>query len=175
MTNKQQEKENLWDLIQSLPNDPDYKEVLNMPIPLGKSVIVKQAKQQVIQVGGIILPDAAAENTQLPKVGVIYAVGPDCTRGVRKGLRCYYNFYCDLEIRINGETFVMMEEASVYYILRSNEQQIYEGKGVKSSSQVRREKKQDLWSGFSKRKKVSDENEKDFKKDKTKGKIRKIK
>jgi len=46
---KHKKLENLWDTIQRLPNDPDYKAIPNMPIPLGKSVIVKKVKHSVIQ------------------------------------------------------------------------------------------------------------------------------
>jgi len=165
---KQEDLENLWDTIQNLPNDPDYTPIPNMPIPLGKSVIVKKVKQTVLQLGGIILPDTA-ENSQLPHVGIIYAVGPGCTKGVRAGLRCYHNVYADLSIRINGQEFLFMEEMSVYYILRSNEQFIDEG--VKSEKEVRREKKFEEQASREIRIHAHEQNEKDKKLDKTKGKV----
>ncbi|CAK0771640.1 chaperonin GroES [Gammaproteobacteria bacterium] len=167
---KQQEKEKLWDVIESLPNDSEYKRIPNMPIPLGKSVIVKKIKQNVVQLGGIILPESSAENSQMPHVGIIYGIGPDCTKGVRAGLRCYYNVYADLEIRINGEQYVLMEENAVYYILRSNEQFISEG--IKSEKQVRREKGQKEQDARVIRVHNHDQNEKDqYKESKKKAKI----
>lgn len=166
------EKETLWEVIQSLPNDPDYKEIENAPIPLGKSVIIKKAKQHIVHQGGIIIPEASAENSQMPKVGIIYAVGPDCTKGVRTGLRCYYNHWADLEIQIGAERYVLADEGAVYYILRSTAQKIDYGKGVKSADQVRREKKTDQWADFAKKKTIIDQNEKDKKHDKTKGKVK---
>ena len=172
--NKEQAKQDLWDIIAALPNDAEYKPVANMPIPLGKSVLVKRVKQNVVLPGGIILPDAA-ENSQAPKSGVIYAVGPDCSNGVRVGLRCYMNHYCDLDIRIGVETLVMLNEADVYYILPSSSHKITAGEGIKPAKEVRRAKSIDRDDDYRKRKFKADMNEKDMKNDKTKGKIFSIK
>lgn len=172
--NKEHAKQDLWDVIASLPNDPEYKEVKGMPIPLGKSVLIKKTKQQVVLAGGIILAESA-ENSRLPKVGIIYAVGPECTRGLRVGLRCYYNFFADLEVRAGVETYAMMEEASVYYILPSHTDRITEGVGIKPAKEVRRGKSIVREDDYQKRRYKKDQNDKDKLRDKTKGKIFTIK
>ena len=171
---KEQRSQDLYSIIESMPNDPEYKAVKGMPIPLGKSVLIKKSKQNIVIAGGIILAESA-ENSQLPKVGIIYAIGPDCSRGVRVGLRCYYNFYSDLDVRVGVETYAMMEEASVYYILPSHTDKISEGTGIKPAKQVRRAKSIDRDDDYRKRKFKTDMNEKDMKNDKTKGKIFSIK
>jgi len=175
---KQEQKEKLqkelYEVIASLPNDPEYKFVANMPIPLGKSVIVKRVKQNIVLPGGLILPEAA-ENSQSPKTGVIMAIGPDCTRGVRVGLRCYMNHYCDLDVKIGVETFAMLEEAGIYYILPSNTDVISSGLDVKPAKQVRRAKSIDREDDYQKRRYKKDQNDKDKMRDKTKGKIFAIK
>lgn len=167
---KEKASQELYEVIDSLPNDPEYKPVPNMPIPLGKSVIVKRVKQNIVLAGGLILPETNAENSQTPKTGVIMAVGPDCTRGVRVGLRCYMNHYCDLDVKIGVETFALLEEAGIYYILRSDTQEISSGLDVKPAKEVRRAKSIDKQDDYYKRKFKSDANEKDKKHDKTKGK-----
>lgn len=164
------QEQTLWDEIQSLPNDPDYQEVLNMPIPLGKSVLIKKVKQEIVQLGGIIIPDAQAENSQQPKVGLVQAIGPLCTKGLKVGLRVYHNHFANLEVRINGVDYLMMDENDVYYILRSNQQKITYGEGVIPAKEVRRAKSIAKADDYVVRKHKSDMNEKDQKQDKTKGK-----
>lgn len=165
-------EQSLWDEIQSMPNDKHYKFLPNFPIPLGKSVLVKRApKEQIVVIPGtLIIPDTAAENSQPPKVGIIISVGPLCTKGVRVGLRVAFNHFCDLEMPIGVDKYIMMEESDIYYILRDN-QTTSQGLGVKPAKEVRRAKSIDKNDSYRERKYKKDQNEKDEKFDKTKGKI----
>ena len=163
-------EQTLKEEIASLPHDKQYTPILNFPIPLRKSVIVKPAKKEVIVVEGIIIPDTAAENTQMPKVGILYAVGPECSPHMRIGLRVMYNHYADLGIKVGVEKYIMMDENDVYFILRDN-QTVSQGAGVKPAKEVRRAKKIDQTDSYYVRKDTKEANDKDKKLDKTKGKI----
>jgi co-chaperonin GroES (HSP10) len=158
--------------LNALPLDPDYKQVNEVPIPLGKSVLVKKINQTPMAVldSGIILMEG--ENSHPPHIGIIQAVGPECSPYLRVGLRCYFNFFVDSHFRIGGVDYAKMYENDVFYIIPPKTI-VFEA--VKSDKQVRKEKK--LPEMFAREKRIAarDENEKDMRLDSTRGKIRKMK
>lgn len=102
--------------IKSMPIDPEYREVADIPIPLGRGVLVKKISQSNITTeGGIIILEG--ENTTPPHLGIIQAVGPLCSEYLRVGLRCYYNFYVDSSFLLGGVHYAKMDENDVYYIV----------------------------------------------------------
>jgi co-chaperonin GroES (HSP10) len=160
------------DRINALPLDPEYKQDLEVPIPLGKGVLVKKISQTPLAVldSGIILMEG--NNSNPPKIGIIQAVGPDCSPYLRVGLRCYYNFYVDTHFRMGGIDYAKMHEQDVFYIVPPKAI-VFET--VKSDKQVRQEKKVPEMFAREARLDARDENEKDMRLDKTRGKIRKVK
>lgn len=169
---EKQIKQEVVDRINALPLDPEYKEDFEIPIPLGKGVLVKKISQTPLAVleSGIILMEG--NNSNPPKIGIIQAVGPDCAPYLRVGLRCYYNFYVDTHFRMGGIDYAKMHENDVFYIIPPKTI-VFET--VKSDKQVRQEKKVPEMFAREARIDARDENEKDMRLDKTRGKIRRMK
>jgi len=158
--------------LKARPLDPDYNQVNDAPIPLGKSVLVKKISQTPISIleSGIILMEG--ENSHPPHIGTIQAVGPECSPYLRVGLRCYFNFFVDSHFRIGGVDYAKMHENDVFYIIPPKTI-VFEA--VKSDKDVRREKKGKQFIEMEKRIDLKDLNEKDMRLDSTRGKIRKVK
>jgi co-chaperonin GroES (HSP10) len=170
---KQKEPLTVMEVIESMPLDPEYKSVDNLPIPLWKGVLVKQIKQSSITEtkSGILLIEGDAENSTPPHLGIIVAVGPDCPKFIKVGLRCYYNFFVNSYFRIEGENYAKMDAGDVYYIVPPK---VLVVEPVKSADTVRRSKLHTEQKDYHGRLSKQDANEKDKKLDKTKGKTRKL-
>lgn len=163
-------KTEITNLIASLPLDPEYKFNPNVPIPLGKGVLVKKIEQSaILNVGSIMI--VGGENTHNPHVGIIQSVGPNCSENLRVGLRCYYNFYVDSSFFVDGVHYAKMDEVDVYYIIPPKTI-VFEN--IKSSEEVRREKKYSEYDKGMVRVHKADQNEKDKKQDKTRGKVKAV-
>lgn len=163
MTKKKEEKEqSVLELIQLLPLDPDYKPINNLPIPLGRGVLVKKVEQSVIQQteSGLYLVGGNAENSNPPHLGVIYATGPQCSPYLRIGLRVYYNFYCDSAFWIGGIEYAKMDENDIFYIVRPNNLAVEK---PKSARQVDREKRMNRNNIADKNIRKKEQEEKDIK------------
>lgn len=154
------EQEKLIERIKSLPLDPEYKHNPNVPIPLGKGVLVKKIEKKVttITTAGIML--TAADNTPEPHMGIIQAVGPLCSEYLRVGLRCYYNFFIDSSFYLDGVHYAKMDENDVYYLIPP-QTALFEG--VKPEAHVRREKKHADQDSYIVRKHAHDQEEKNKK------------
>lgn len=168
------EKPSIAEIIKSLPIDSDYIPVDNLPIPLHKGVLVKKIQQSSIQLlsSGIMLVEGDAENSTPPHLGIIYAVGPNCSEYLKVGLRCYYNFYVNSSFRIDGVDYAKLDEADVYYLLNSKALVVEQ---VKDDKQVGRAKRMPVSDNAIKTQAKIDANDKDKRHDRTKGKIRKMK
>ena len=154
------EAEKQAERIKSLPLDPEYKHDPNTPIPLHKGLLVKKIEKsvQTITTGGILL--AQGENTPELHVGIIQAVGPNCSEFVRPGLRCYYNFFVDSSFYINGKHYVKMDESDVYYLIPPDTA-VFEAPDT--ATKVRRAKKQGESDSYLQRKYAHDQEEKNKK------------
>lgn len=160
------DNEKLVQRIKSLPIDPEYKPTNNIPIPLGKGVLVKKVKASVITNNGIIIDEGS--NTPKPHMGIIYAIGPNCSEFLRVGLRCYFNFFVDSSFYIDGVDYYKMDENDVFYLIPPNTV-LFETPLTEKA--VRREKKLDNEQATLKRiynKNQEDKDKKDF--EKTRGK-----
>jgi len=90
--------------------------------PLGDRVIVRRVKEEGKTAGGIIIPDTAKEK---PQEGRVLAVGPgkwdDCGKRmvleVKEGNRVLFGKYAGSEIKIDGETHIVMREDDILGIL----------------------------------------------------------
>lgn len=170
---KKEEKQlTIAERIQAMPLDPEYKPVQNLPIPLGKGVLVKPIQQTPTSQteSGIIL--MGGENSHPPHLGIVYAIGPLCSEYVRVGLRVYFNFFVDSSFYIDGVHYAKMDEHDVYYIVPPKAI-VFDG--VKSDKEVRQEKKLPKQQAYLNEMYRKEQNEKDAKMDSTKGKIRIIK
>jgi len=90
--------------------------------PLGDKVIVKRLEAEAKTAGGIVLPDTAKEK---PKRGIILAVGngrllEDGGRSqmqVKKDDEVLFTSYAGTEVRLNGEDYLIMDEADILGVL----------------------------------------------------------
>lgn len=169
-----EEQEKLIQRIKSLPVDPEYKFDPNVPIPLGRGVLVKKIESQIQTVteAGLLL--TKTEATPDPHLGIIQAVGPLCSEYIRPGLRCYYNYYVDSSFYVSGKHYAKMEENDVYYLVPPN---VALFESPKSDTQKRLEKKHADQDSYLIRKHKHDQEEKDNKEweKKKAGKIKPVK
>ncbi|MDD3001416.1 MAG: co-chaperone GroES [Candidatus Riflebacteria bacterium] len=91
--------------------------------PLNDRVIVKPQEAVEMSKGGIILPDTASK--EKPMEGIITAVGPgkmskDGKRmplEVKNDDRVIFSKYAGTEIKVDGETYLIMREEDVLAII----------------------------------------------------------
>ena len=90
--------------------------------PLGEKVLIKRLEAETKTKGGIVLPDNAKEK---PQRGTVLAVGDgkllkDGKRAafqVAKGDKVLFASYAGTEIKVDGEEYMLMDEADVLAIL----------------------------------------------------------
>ena len=90
--------------------------------PLHDRVVVKPTEQETKTAGGIIIPDTAKEK---PMQGEVVAVGPGA-RGddgkvtaldVKAGDKVLYGKWSGTEVKIEGETLLIMRESDLTGVL----------------------------------------------------------
>ena len=84
--------------------------------PLADRVLIEAAAVETKTASGIIIPDSAKEK---PLVGKIIAVGTgkvDEPMTVKVGDDVLYGQYSGTEIKLDGETYLIMREADIYGI-----------------------------------------------------------
>ena len=94
---------------------------LNMR-PLHDRVIVKRLEEEKKSIGGIIIPDTAAEK---PQKGEVVAVGPGKRTDdgklhpvdVKKGDKILFGKYSGTEVKLDGVEYVVMREDDVMAVL----------------------------------------------------------
>ena len=90
--------------------------------PLHDRVLVRRVEEMTKTSGGIIIPDTAKEK---PLEGIVEAVGtgkiaPDgkvIALTVREGDRVLFGKYAGTEIKLDGESFLMIREEDLFGIL----------------------------------------------------------
>jgi len=90
--------------------------------PLGDRLLVEPVEEKEVKKGGIIIPDTAKEK---PQEGVIVALGTGKTNDegkkvpfeVKKGDRVLVSKYGGTEIKIDGETYLIMREDDILGII----------------------------------------------------------
>lgn len=134
-----------YERIKNMPLDPLYKEVPDLPIPTGFSVLIQRIKNDGNKI--ILLTDlgheqtlvlAEGNNSQQPTLGIIMAVGPECFDWLKPGLRCYYDCNQTGTFRHGSTDYVRMDHYGVYYIVP--DPRTIDLVGVKDDRQVTREK-----------------------------------
>ena len=89
--------------------------------PLGDRVLVKPIERETMK-GGIIIPDTAKEK---PMEGEVLATGPGkmadkgerAAMDVKKGDRVLYGKYSGTEVKLDGETYLIIHQDEILGIL----------------------------------------------------------
>ncbi|WP_323846176.1 co-chaperone GroES [Microbulbifer magnicolonia] len=92
--------------------------------PLYDRVVVKRLPAETITRGGIVIPDKAAEK---PTQGEVFAVGGGVPLdngelrplSVRVGDRVLFGHYAGTEIKLDGETYLIVKESDILGILET--------------------------------------------------------
>jgi chaperonin GroES len=90
--------------------------------PLGDKVLVQRLEAEAVTAGGIVLPESAKEK---PQRGTIISVGDgklldDGSRGklsVKKGDEVLFTSYAGTEIKLDGQEYLIMDEAGIMAIV----------------------------------------------------------
>ena len=91
--------------------------------PIGEHILVKRLEAETTTAGGIVLPESAKEK---PREGKVIALG-DGTRlkngergsfQVKEGDRVIFTSYAGSEIKVDGETLLVMTEDDILAIVQ---------------------------------------------------------
>ena len=97
--------------------------------PLYDRVLVKRVAAETISKGGILIPDKAKEK---PSQGEVIAVGGGALKengecrpvAVDVGDRVLFGQYAGTEVKIEGETYLIIKESDIFAVLEHiNEQE----------------------------------------------------
>ncbi len=81
--------------------------------PLSDNVVIKMTEAEETTVSGIILTGAAKEK---PQVAEVVAVGPKAEE-VKVGDKVLTNSYSGKEVKLDGETYTILEEEDILAIV----------------------------------------------------------
>jgi chaperonin GroES len=89
---------------------------------LDDRVLVKQSEAEEKTAGGIVLPDTAKEKPQRGKVvavgvGKLLDSGQRAKMSLKKGDEVFYGKYSGTEVKIDGETYVILKESDVLAVI----------------------------------------------------------
>jgi len=90
--------------------------------PLGDRVLVQQIEEKEVKKGGIIIPDTAKEKPQEGKVvalgtGKVDENGKKVEFTVKEGDRVLISKYGGTEIKVEGESYLILREDDILGIL----------------------------------------------------------
>ncbi|MBE7046857.1 MAG: co-chaperone GroES [Ruminococcaceae bacterium] len=81
--------------------------------PLSDNVVIKMTEAEETTVSGIILTGAAKEK---PQVAEVVAIGPKVEE-VKVGDKVLTNTYSGKEVKLDGETYTILEEEDILAIV----------------------------------------------------------
>lgn len=174
---QEEKKQGALASIKQIPLDSAFKLPNGFPVPLRDYLFVKKlnanTNDQITEGGIILTPSIASNNTTIPHVGIIFAVGYECSEFVIPGQKVMYNPFADFEIIIKGVSYIRMQERDILGII-TPDTWVY--RKAKSARQVFREERFADEGGYQTRKKAHDANEADNKEfiEKKGGKIKTI-
>jgi chaperonin GroES len=92
--------------------------------PLGDHIVVEPASKQEKTKGGIILPEAAKEDS--PEQGKVVAVGPGKLQEngkrspmeVKKGDKVIFKKYSPTEVELDGKEYFILSQEDILAILK---------------------------------------------------------
>ena len=90
--------------------------------PLGDRVLVQPLEEKEVKKGGIIIPDTAKEKPQEGKIialgtGKVNEEGNKVEFTVKKGDRLLISKYGGTEIKVDGESYLIMREDDILGII----------------------------------------------------------
>jgi chaperonin GroES len=90
--------------------------------PLGDRVLVQPLEEKEVKKGGIIIPDTAKEKPQEGKIvalgtGKVNEEGNKVEFTVKKGDRVLISKYGGTEIKVDGESYLIMREDDILGII----------------------------------------------------------
>lgn len=164
MLNKK--KESLMEAVREL-HDPEFKVPNGFLIPLRNQLYIKQEQKSEglnMTESGIIVP-SGSDNTVIPLVGIIYAVGDEVSDFLFPGLKVAYQGdkagqLQYMEVMINGHKYLRMYEHEVLGILPPRS---YVYQGIHSEAYIRRMKRFNDFENLAKNREKREANEKDKK------------
>lgn len=78
--------------------------------PLADYVVAQQEEAQTKTASGLYIPGSAQEK---PKVAKVLATGAD-VKQVKKGDRIIYGGYSNTDVKMDGETYMLIKEENIY-------------------------------------------------------------
>lgn len=81
--------------------------------PLADYVVAQQEEAETKTASGLYIPGGAQEK---PKVAKVLAAGKD-VKNVKVGDRIIYGGYSNTDIKMDGETFMLVKEENIYATL----------------------------------------------------------
>lgn len=85
--------------------------------PLAGKVLIKPRPAEVKTASGIIIPDSAQEKPLQGEVVSVGAAKKDETVEVKIGDQVLYGKYSGTEITLNGDSYLLMSQTDILYIL----------------------------------------------------------
>jgi len=85
-------------------------------------LLVRSEKESNLSSGGIVIPESATEKSQIGTViavgsGRVFASGAHVSLTVKSGDRIIYAKHAGTEVKLNGETYLMMRESEVLAVV----------------------------------------------------------
>lgn len=155
-------KQALMEAVKEIPVDKDFLMPNGFLIPLRNQLYIKRENKSFglnVTNTGIIIPEKS-DNTIVPDVGTVYAVGDEVSDFLLPGLKvCFQGGHIQyMEVMINGETYLRMYEHEILGILPPKS---FVYQGVRSDHYLRRVKRIKEFADFGIRKGVKDANDLD--------------
>lgn len=155
-------KQALMEAVNQITIDPEFRIPNGFMIPLRNQLYVKRENKsfgQNMTDTGIIIPETS-NNTVIPDVGTVYAVGDEVSDFLLPGLKvCFQGGDIQyMEVMIGGNTYLRMYEHEILGILPPKS---FVYQGVRSEAYLRRVKGMKQWIDFTQKKNNKDANELD--------------
>ncbi|MGX8680102.1 MAG: co-chaperone GroES [bacterium] len=78
--------------------------------PLSKNVVLQKEEIQQTTSSGIIL---TTESKELPSVGLVLAVGPQCESGLQPGDKVVYKQYSGTKVTLDQKDYIVIDEENI--------------------------------------------------------------
>ncbi len=96
--------------------------------PLYDRVVVRRLEAETVTKGGIVIPDKSAEK---PTQGEVLAIGSGALRdngeqrplSVKVGDRVLFGQYAGTELKLNGETYLIVRESDILAVIEATQVQ----------------------------------------------------
>ena len=91
-------------------------------VPIGENIVVKRLEAEEVTAGGIVLPDAAKEKPQQGRVlsvgdGRLLPGGARAAQQLSEGDRVLFDRYAGTEVRVNGDSLLIMREDEILAVV----------------------------------------------------------